>query len=188
VYDVYQNVLVATSVELSDTGFVLTTAAGAKVELPRPVVARLDFSKDKLAFLSDLEPVRVVEKSALGRIDHYRRDKNLDDGPLRLGPKVYGKGLALHAYTELVYDLDGRFKEFKAILGVDETVGGDGRPVVRIDGDGRELFTGTITRKDEPRALTLDVSGVKHLRIVVRSGGLLDLGDHVNLADAQVSK
>ncbi len=93
--------------------------AGCRVEYPLALVARLDYTKDKLAFLSDLEPVKVVEKSSFDRIDHYRRDKNLDDTPLRLGGKNHPKGLALHAYTELVYDLDGKYKEFKALLGVD---------------------------------------------------------------------
>jgi hypothetical protein len=188
VYDVHRNVLVAAKVTLDQTGFRVTTVAGPTVSLPRQLVARLDYSNDKLAYLSDLEPLKVVQKSTLDRIDHYRRDKNLDDGPLRLAGQHYTKGLALHAHTELVYDLDGKFKEFKAVLGVDDMVGGDSHAVVKVEGDGRELFAGTITRKDKPRPLSLDVKGVKHLRLVVGSRGLFTLGDHVNFADAKVSK
>jgi hypothetical protein len=71
---------------------------------------------------------------------------------------------------------------------VDDLVGGDSQAVVRIEGDGRELFAGVVSRKDRPRPLNLDIQGVKQLRIVVGSQGLLDLGDHVDLADAKVSK
>lgn len=188
VYDAYRNVLAAAKVELTDKAFVITTVAGARIEYPKQLVARLDYTKDKLAYLSDLEPIRVVEKATLDRIDPYRRDRNLDGGPLRLGGKNYAKGLALHSHTELIYDLDGKYKEFKALLGVDETVGGDSKPIVVVEGDGRELFTGTVTRQDKPLPLKLDVKGVKQLRIVVRSAGLLTLGDHVDFADAHVSK
>ncbi len=59
---------------------------------------------------------------------------------------------------------------------------------MKIDGDGKELFSGVVGRKDEPRPLALDVHGVKLLRIVARPTGLLNLGDHVDLVDAQVSK
>jgi len=59
---------------------------------------------------------------------------------------------------------------------------------VTIEGDGRELFAGEVRRRDPPKTLTVDVKYVKQIRIVVASTGLLDLGDHVNLADAKVSK
>ncbi len=130
----------------------------------------------------------MVEKSTLDRVEHYRRDRNLDDGPIRLGGEKFGKGLALHARTELVFDLGGRFREFKAVVGVDDLVGGESQAVLRIDGDGRELFSGVVTRKDKPRPVAFEVKGVRQLRIVVGSQGLLDLGDHVDLADARVSK
>jgi hypothetical protein len=57
-----------------------------------------------------------------------------------------------------------------------------------IEGDGQKLFMSEITRKTEPQTLTLDVKNVKQLRIVVSSNRLLGLGDHLNLADAKVTK
>jgi hypothetical protein len=152
------------------------------------LLARLDFSQGKLTYLSDVEPVKVVETSTLERVDHYRRDKNLDDGPIRLAGKQYPKGLALHAYAELVYDIGGQYKEFKTVLGVDDQVGGNSNVKVTVEGDGKELFTAEVRRKAEPRPVTIDVRNVKLLRIVVSSANLLDLGDHVDLADAKVSK
>src|SRR5262249_19699466 len=160
----------------------------ARVTYPKALLLRADFSGDKVAFLSDLQPVQVVEKSSLDNVEHYRRDRNLDDGPLRLGGVSYAKGLALHSRTDLIYDLEGKYKEFRTVLGVDDNVGGDGNAVVRIEGDGRELFRGVVSRKDKPRPLVLEIKGVKQLRIAVGSEGLLELGDHVDLADAKVSK
>ncbi len=188
VHDSAHNLLMAARVALDAKGFTITTVTGVKVELPGSAVARLDYSKGKITFLSDLEPVKVTERSSVGLVDHYRRDKNLEEGPLKLAKETFAKGLSLHAYTELVYDIGGQYKEFKAVLGVDPSVGGDSHVKVTIEGDGRELFAGEVRRKDPPRSLTIDVKNVKQLRIVVASTGLLDLGDHVNLADAKVSK
>jgi endo-alpha-N-acetylgalactosaminidase len=189
VFDTSRNLLAAVSVVLSDNGFTVKTASGVQVVYPRSLLARVDFSQDKLRYLSDLEPLKVVENSNIGLEDHYRRDKSLDNGPLRLGKETYAKGLALHAYAELVYDLGGQFKEFKAVLGVDPKVGVDPANVkIVVEGDGRSLFTDNIKRDDKPRPITVDVKNVKQLRLVVSSNSLFDLGDHLNLGDAKVTK
>jgi hypothetical protein len=188
VMDLHRDVLTASKMSLGADGLTVTTVAGATVVLPVPALARLDFSKGKLTFLSDLEPFPVKETSTEDRIDHYRRDKNLDNGPLTMAGKEYAKGLALHAYTELVYDIGGDYKEFKAVLGVDDLVGIEGQVRVTIEGDGKELFAALIKRKDAPRPVTVDIKGVRKLRVEARSAELLDLGNHVDLADAKVSK
>jgi hypothetical protein len=187
VHDTSKNLLAAADLTLGEGGFAVKSPAGAQATYPVNQVHRLDFSQGKLAYLSDLEP-KVVERSAIDWVDHYRRDKGLDGGPLRLGKDAYSKGLALHAYAELTYDLGGRYKEFKAVAGVDPQVGGETNAKLVIEGDGRPLYNSVLTRKAEAQPVTLNVSGVKQLRIVVSSDRLLGLGDHVNLVDAKVSK
>jgi hypothetical protein len=169
--------------------FTVTTIAGVKIEYPRQAVARLDYSNDKVVFLSDLKPAELVEKSKQGRKDSVRMNRNLDNNnPIELEDQVYPKGLALHAYAELVYNLDGKYQKFDAVLGMDAKVGGNGKPQVTIEGDGNKLFSETITRQDKRRDLSFSVKGVKQLRIVVSSSGLFDFGDHVDLANAKLSK
>lgn len=196
VHDSTRNVLMAGKVALKEGTYRVTTVAGATIELPRTQVSRLDFSKGKLTYLSDLQPMKEVE-TVLGEPGRpFRRDKNVDGGPLRLlvqtepqpRSEVYGKGLAIFATTELVYDIGGQYKEFKASLGIDPTID-TGNPVkVLIEGDGRELFFGEIKRRDVRKPVVLDVKNVKQLRIVVSSPTFNDVGNHVNLADAKVSK
>jgi hypothetical protein len=188
VHDLNQNVLVASQVTLDGKGFTLLTVSGAKFEYPRPAIASLDYRSDKLLYLSDLKPTEVIEKSRQGRMDNWRTDKNLENSSLQLEGQVYGKGLSLHSHTELVYVLGGKYKEFKAIVGMDDMVGGDGHPVVKIEGDGKELFAGTVSRKDKRREIALDIQGIQQLRIIVTSSGLFDFGDHVDFADARLCK
>lgn len=189
VSDTGKNLLFARSITSNGANYTVTTMTGAKIEYTKQMLARLDFSKGKLTFLSDLEPIKVQESSSLEGIDHYRRDKNLDGGPIKVKGVAYSKGLALHAYTELVYDIGGNYKDFKAVLGVDDQVGGDSRVFVVIEGDDRELKSVEVSRKDKkPIDLAVNVKNVKQLKIIVRSANILDLGDHVDLADAKVSK
>jgi hypothetical protein len=188
VHDVNQNSLVASKLELTPKVLQVTTVAGPMVELPRDALARLDYSNDKVVFLTDLKPAEVVQKSKQGRPDPLGLDRNLENGPIQIEGQVYSKGLALHAYTELIYALDGKYAKFETVLGMDDGVGGDGRPEVRIEADGKELFAGTVTRKDKHRPLTCDIKGARQLRIVVASGSLFDFGDHVDLANPKLSK
>jgi hypothetical protein len=193
VHDTLQDIVYANRVVSTPAGVALTTPAGARIEYKNDLLAQLDYSKGKLEFLSRMEPVKVVETSTEDQVYHYQRDQNLDrTGPLRIGGEQFAKGLAIHSHTELEYDLKGDFREFKAVLGIDDNVGGHPGPVVlRIEGDGKELFSRTLSRKDKEKLkekVTLNIKDVQRLRIVVASGELLDLGKHIDLADAQVSK
>jgi hypothetical protein len=194
--DTSKSLLVVAKASKGENGYSCLTVAGAKIDYPFKSFTRWDFSKGKLTYLSDLEP-KPTELSNVERIEHYRRDKNLEGEPIQLleksgqsGIKLnkYPKGLCIHAYTELIYDIGGEYKEFKAVLGVDPKVGGDSNVKVIIEGDGRELFNAEVRRRDDPRPITVSIKNVKQLRIVVASAGLLDLGNHVCLADAKVSK
>jgi hypothetical protein len=188
--DTSGNVLVVTKIAPGAAGsYTFTTGAGVKIEYPAPLLAKLDFSKGKLTYLSDLEPAKVVESSGLEGTDHIKRDKNLDGGPLRINGVAYTKGLAVPATTELIYDIGGDYKSFKAVVGFDDQVGGDSNVQILVEGDGREIYKTALKRADKKKIdLNLDIKNVKNLRIVVKSADLLDLGYHVNFADAKVSK
>lgn len=187
--DTSGNLLMVAEVQTTPNGYRFTTPVGATVEYAAEALARLDYSKGKLAFLSDLEPLAVVEKFALERFGHYRKDKNLDGGPLRLKNQVYSKGLSVPATTELQYNLEGEYREFRAVVGIDDLVGGsEAATTLRVEGDGKELLAVAVSRKEGPKPIALNVKGVQKLKIIVASDGLIDLGKHLDLADAKVSK
>jgi hypothetical protein len=189
------NMIVAADAVLNTDGLVVTTVSGAKITL-RDVkrLAKFDFSKGKLAYLSDLTPSResmslaTEDDDQYARFVRYRRDANLDNQKIKLGGKEKAKGITLHAGTQLLYSLGGDYKEFRAELGVDDSVDTENPVEVVVEGDGRELFRGRASRKDPPRPIAADVRGVRDLRITVRSAGLLDFGAQATFADAKVSK
>ncbi len=195
-YDSYGDFFVVSALNKTADGLALTTPAGAKLEIGQASVTQLDYTLDKLAFLSRLEPSKVVQTSNFDFVDTYRRDKNLDNGVLRIYSETFSNGLALHAHTELEYDLKGDYREFHAIAGIDQSVGGVGGPVVLviqgvIDGETKDLYKKTFTRKDKDKkegAINLNVKDVQKLRIVVRTGDLFDNGKHLDLVDAKIQK
>jgi hypothetical protein len=196
-YDSYQDVIMVSGVARTPAGLAVTTPAGVRFDIAQEVLTRLDCTLDKVAYLSRLEPSKVVQTSNFDFVDIYRRDKNLDNGPLRIYGESYTIGLALHAHTELEYDLKGEYREFHALAGIDQSVGGEGGPVVLviegvIDGETKELYKKTFTRNDpkdkKAGAIDLNIKDVQTLRIIVRSGDLFDNGKHLDLVNAKVQK
>lgn len=185
VFDSQGNALTAAKISFASDTFKVVTTFGAQIDLKADLVAKIDFNMGKLTFLSDLEPTKVIEKSRLGLIEPYRKDTNLDGQPILLD-RTYGKGISMHAYTELEFDLRGKFKEFKTVMGVDSRIGTNSQAKVAIYLDGSLKFNEPVGSKVRP--IVMDVKGVNTIRIVVTSPDFFGLGDHVTLADAQVSK
>jgi hypothetical protein len=196
-YSNHHDFLMVSGITKTPTGLTVSTPAGAKIDVALDLVTRLDYTLDKIVFLSRIDPVKVVQTSNFDFIDTYRRDKNLDNGPLQIYGQRFALGLALHAHTELEYDIKGDYREFHAIAGIDESVGGVGGPVVLliegvIDGQPKELYKKTFTRKDsrDPKegAINLNIRDVQKLRIIVRTGDMFDNGKHLDLVNAKVQK
>jgi len=99
-----------------------TTPGGLKRTQPVATIRQIDFSRGKVVFLSDLKPESVAftpyfgagkaTQPLLAKFFALREDKNLQSGPLQLGSKQYGKGLAMHSQTKVVYRLPGRSAVF----------------------------------------------------------------------------
>src|SRR5262249_39635832 len=129
VSDAAGNLLVAADVVLNGQGLAVTTASGVRVTYPDAQrLADLAFTNGKLRYLSAETPTKegvtlaTEDDAKYARFVRYRRDASLDNGPLRLNGTAHAKGLALHAGTQLAYDIGGDYKEFRTVLGVDESV------------------------------------------------------------------
>lgn len=183
--------------ELGEGTLTITTPAGIAVEMGIDEVSRFDFSTGKIAYLSDLEPETATHVPLLGLAEEppawkefyrYRRDVGFEQNPLRLDGKVYRKGLSLASRSELVYKLPGRFRLFKTVIGIDDSVRETGDVRVEIKGDGKGLWQGDVRGSEPARELEVDIAGVKRLEIIVDYGAGLDVGDRLNLCEARVTK
>ena len=190
----------ARSVTADEQGWRVESAAGLSFSLNEAAVVRVDFSLGKVVYLSTMEPRSVKYTPGIqGLVPEetdfrweFRRDRNLDGRPLRLGQKTYSRGLAIHSKTELKYRLGGEFRRFQALLGIDDEITRFGETTVRILGDREELFAADISPRQAPIVIDLDVAQVVELEIVVDFGPdkpwRSDIGDRVHLADARLVK
>lgn len=179
------------SVPLAGEGIIvrIATPTGLEVHLPMSCILRFDFSLGKVAYLSDMEPLRM-EKASMLEENHpgYRRNKNLLGRPISLGGKTYSRGLALRSRVVLEYEVSG-YNFFQTLVGIDDDVSGTGHAIVKFEGDGRELFSTPVTRRDvKPKEVELRITGIKRLRVIIDFGEDYDLGDHVDLANARIIK
>jgi hypothetical protein len=194
--DEYGNVVVASSAVSTPTGLTVTTQTGLKLDYTTKQIVRMDYSQGKLTYLSDLTPTRVnfqddADDSRTGKFVTDRSLKLEGKALMKLKGELYPKGLALLAPVEVEYDLGGDYREFRAMVGIDDDVGGSDRPtILKIDGDGKELLSMSVSRKDKVRAhpVNLNVKDVQKLRITVTTDSPVYWGIHIDLADAKVSK
>ena len=101
----------------------------------------------------------------------------------------YQSGLAIHSRTRLQYRLGRKYRQFKAVMGIDDAIqSGLGSVNVVIRGDDRVLLEAIVEGGASAVPLDLDVTNVLDLESLVDFGDGLDIGDHLDLANARVIK
>ena len=178
--------LLLADVSLKENTWKATMVGGKMIVLPLERLERLDYSASRVSYLSAMTPRDVEYKPYFDVTWKYRRDRNLDGGPLRIDGKRFARGLALHSKTRLVYLLGGRYRRFQALMGIDHLVGGRGDVHVTIRGDRKVLLEADVKGADKPRLINLDVTKLREIEIVVDYGADLDIADHLDLADAKL--
>jgi NPCBM/NEW2 domain len=194
VIDVYGNTLVATSITTAEANgqiaVTVKTVAGAEYQYGSlNAIAKFDFSQGNQKFLSELEPTVDAAPVVDGDLNMPYLKNKTPNGGLRLGGKAYTKGVWVASDVALVYKLDGDYREFKAVLGIDEAVQvATGTLKVSIEADGKKLFEQTFTRKaNKTETVNLNVKDAKVLKINVETDALFT-GASLSLGDAKLQK
>jgi alpha-galactosidase len=171
---------------LGSDGFTVTIAAhdaaalrvtGVEPPLPRGRV-----------YLSDLRFTYATNGYGPVELDTTNGEAEALDGvPIRLRGAAYDKGLGVHGPSLLRYRLGRACSRFVADVGVDDDQGGMGSVELEVWADGERLFrSGVLTGSSPARAVSLDVSGRRELRLFVGIGGDTDARDHAVWAGARL--
>lgn len=140
-------------------------------------------------YLSDLTP-QGTPANGWGPIefDTSNGEDNSGDGnPITLNGIVYDKGLGVHAYSEVTYDLAGSYSHFFADVGVDDENAPGGTVVFRVLADGNEVFnSGTMANASTTQAVNVSVLGADALTLIVEDAGDGNGSDHADWADARL--
>lgn len=85
--------------------------------------AKLIDADGSVTYLSDIEPV--------AKLKGLQKDKNPDGKEIKLGDKIYEKGIGTFSRNEIVYDLDKKYDRLHAIVGIDAA--SEDRGLVRFE-------------------------------------------------------
>lgn len=176
------SVLRGTLKGLSDGKLSLSHPLGGKKALVLGLtrVSELTVQNGLFVYLSDIDPSETDQKFPAEytyevEIWGFKRDRNVTGGKLRLNGRVYPKGLGVHSYCKLSYKLGGKFAEFRAVVGLDDSTRYLGEPgfggavfKVLLDGKpAREYPSGIAKRKGQkPTSILVDVKGKNTLTII----------------------
>lgn len=195
VFDVFGNSLLATTVAIDEKTSKVTvkTVSGGTVEYPSLAsIVRMDFATGNVKYLAELEPSVEAPEAGPGEpFQPFLSNKTREGNGLRVGGKLFSKGVWVAPETTLKYPLGGNYREFKAVVGIDDAV-----PVVTskvtllVEADGRVLVEKTFEKTAKPAKpleLNLNVKDVKELKIVVGRESLFS-GEGLNFGDAKLQK
>jgi len=151
------------------------------VELPIAQVVEIGFLGGKARYLSDLAPVRTKEgfpPSFSTPPFTYQMDASVLAGPLRMQGREYRKGIGVHSYSLLEFELPPGYKKLQATLGLDESArptgsvvtGTEAFVIFRVRLDGKLLLEQPQGWRDPPFALDVPIEGGKVLALEVDCG------------------
>ena len=103
--------------------FVAQTLFGATLSVPLERLVALELYANQAIALSDQLPNNYVYTPYLDEKWPWRADANAIGGDLRLGGSAFAKGIGMHADSRLTYALDGKYRRFDALVGLDDVDG-----------------------------------------------------------------
>ncbi len=116
-----------------------------------------------------------------------RNDASISGQPISIAGRRYEKGFGTHAPGEMVFKLNGQNKFFSADVGVDDQGGAAGSVEFQVWLDDHKAYDSGIMKFGQPaKHVSLDISGIKELRLVVTDGGDGVQGDHADWANAAI--
>jgi hypothetical protein len=124
--------------------------------------------------LSELTAKNV--KNGWGAI---KMDKSIAGNPLLIGGTKYEKGIGVHSYAEMTYDLLPEYKRFVATGSIDDAAGGSVDFIVEIDGV--TVGASPVVRKGKVWNFDIKIpAGAKQMRLIVNDGGDSKGSDHAD--------
>lgn len=101
-----------------------------------------------------------------------RAGKTCIDNPLTLKGVVYPHGIGSHARSSMLIDLKGSAFKFETMVGIDDEAPRTVPVMFEIWVDGiKKAESGKIWRGDDPKYLSVDLTGAKKLFLRINDGG-----------------
>jgi hypothetical protein len=176
-----------TAIHLEGGQILATTRLGQAIKLPLGELARIHVENGPAVYLSEIESAGAKYVGYVGTAREVVRDRAIDGQPLRLGGKVYDRGLGMESRTYLVYLIPHGARRFQATVGLDDRAGPLGCVTFRVLVDKEERFASPpMSARDAPRPVDVDVAGAKTLVLIADFGERGGVRDHADWAEARL--
>jgi parallel beta-helix repeat protein len=110
-----------------------------------------------------------------------------DGRTLSIDGVTYVKGLGVHSYSDLRWNLGGQCTAFAAVAGIDDEAGSRGSVIFQVYVDGVLRYdSGPVHSWTPAQSIWLDISGANELALIVTDAGDSGADDHATWADARV--
>lgn len=182
------SVINATEVVSDGPKLSVKTCFGASLLLDAGDLVDLSFRNGRVSYLSDLEPSKQVHDPFLDDSHSLQRDRSALGDALRLGGRIYAKGLGVRSRSVLVYPLEG-YVRFDADVGLDESAGPQASVRFQVLVDGELAFdSGEMVAASEPIPVQVPVKNARELTLLVEYESRGDVQDFANWCDARLSR
>lgn len=111
------------------------------------------------------------------------KDKTCLGNQIKVGNKVYKKGIGLHADSSIIHNLDKKYTRVSGVAGIDNEVDG-GNAIFRIYADNSLIYEKELSG-GEADEFNLSVSGVTELKLMTDANGI-ESQDHTDWADVKL--
>ncbi len=181
--------------------FTFSDLYGTPRTVPAASVAGIYYKNGRVVYLSDVAPssrdenpnyIRT-EKPQPGDLSFPAKfDRSVLGEPLKIRGQAFRKGVGVHAFSSLTWKLDKQFVKFQATIGIDDGATKYapeiGNVAFKVLVDGAEVLdSGTVTSKDKPRPIVVDVTNKTTITLIVTFGAdELSQGDLADWALARV--
>lgn len=117
--------------------------------------------------LSAVGPVHADQN-----VGRPRYGRNMVGTPLVVVETSFENGIGTYARSLIEYSLNGRFRRFRAGVGIDAVTDGKGSVLFEVHADGKKVWSsGVMSGLDEAKEVDVSVEGVKRLRLIVTDAG-----------------
>jgi len=147
------------------------------------ISGRLNYYKESI-YIDKLKPVFATQ--GYGKLT---KNKTVANRMLSSAYYFFNRGLGTHAVSQVVYNLEGKFRVFESEIGVDTEAIEPATVVFKIVGDGKILYESKVMKKwDKPKHVNLNIKGVNQLVLVVEDGGDGINNDHAGWYNTKLTK
>ena len=164
----------------------IALSGSASIKVSPESISRIEVQSNRLAYLSDMTPIEVEQRTLFGAAREWQRDRNMAGESLSLREPAtkqtveFRKGFGTKAFTRLAFENADEFNRLMGMVGLDPGMGGQGDCEVSVRGDGIELWKSRLNSESPTQFVDLEIGGMGKVELIVHPGEQFDLGDFVN--------